>query len=77
MAQAIGFLVGFIGTFYAGYVFIWSGIIVPLVPSGDYHGLILLALAVVMFMVFGGFALLIASLIGAALGAVLGGVTGK
>ena len=77
MAKAIGFLVGFIGTFYAGYAMVWQGMIVPLVPSGDYRGIILLAIGLVLFMVFGGLAIMIAGLIGAGLATLFGGVAGK
>ena len=74
MAKVIGFLIGFGGALYCAFL-AWTGFIVPLVPAGDYHGLILVALGVVFFIFGGGLVFGIAMLIGALLATLFGTVT--
>jgi len=76
MAKFFGFLIGFTGSLWAA-VAIWSAYIVPLVPAGPYHGLILLGVGLVCIMVLGGLVIWIGVLIGTLFALLALLVTGK
>jgi O-antigen ligase len=75
MAKLFGGLIGFFGSL-ALVVKVWVAFIVPLVPAGDYHGLILFGMGVLCVFFFGGLVFLFAMLSGVLFGVVAGAITG-
>lgn len=76
MAKFFGFIIGFTGSMWAA-VALWSAYIVPLVPAGPYHGLILLGVGVMCFVFLGGLVIWIGALVGMLFALLAGLLTGK
>ena len=63
MGMVIGFILGFLGAL-AGAISIYTHYVMPLVPAGEYHGLIQLGVGVISVLTFGGAVIGIAVLSG-------------
>lgn len=66
MPKFFGFAIGFVLAWWGAWS-VWVNHIVPLVPHGDYHGLIVFGLAVGCLFFFGGLVFFIAMICGLAL----------
>ncbi len=64
MGKVLGMLVGLGVGIYSAYS-LWVDRIMPLVPAGPYHGLIVLALGIVLLMVGGGLVFMFVLMVGA------------